>query len=161
MAYLLIQQGDAEDRRVEIDSDEVTVGRADDNTIVIDDPAASSHHCSVVREESRFTLRDHNSTNGTYLNGAAVKECPLAPDDVITVGSVRMTIEGADIATAETPIIPDTGPQNTIRASAVQASAPAFEVRRKRTGLYVTLVILIVVGIGSLLFFFLRGLLGM
>ncbi len=160
MAILRIQSEGLEDRVVTIDQDETIIGRAADNAIAIDDPAASSRHCAILRKENRYTLRDLNSTNGSYLNGTQVTEVPLAPGDVLTVGSVRMLFEGDDIETGTTSHT-ETGPQDTIRTGPIQKQAPPeFGVRKSRSGMWVTIGILIALGLGALIYWFVSSLIG-
>ena len=46
-----------------------TIGRWDDNDIVIADRWISRHHAQVRREGTRYTLYDLDSKNGLFLNG--------------------------------------------------------------------------------------------
>ncbi|NQU40958.1 MAG: FHA domain-containing protein [Lentisphaerae bacterium] len=159
MATLRIQIEGAEDHVITIDQDEMILGRAADNAITIDDPAASSRHCAILRQGNRYTLRDLNSTNGSYLNGAQITEVPLAPGDVLTVGSVRMLLEGDDIQTGSTPA-PETGPQDTIRTGPIRSTPPEFGVRKNRTGMWVAVGIIIALGLAGLITWFVRGVMG-
>ncbi len=155
-----MQSEGSEDRIVTLDADETVMGRAADNAIILDDPAASSRHCAILRKENCYTLRDLNSTNGTYLNGALVNEVPLAPGDVLTVGSIRMLLEGDDIATGTTPA-PETGLQDTIRTGPIRQQTPdEFGVRRNRNGMWITIGIVIALALGALLYWFISGLMG-
>jgi len=66
-----------------------TVGRSADNSVVIsgaESAVVSLHHAEILREGEGFVLRDLGSTNGTFLNGAAVKSAPLMPPAVIRFG---------------------------------------------------------------------------
>ena len=160
MATIRIQVADTEDRLIPIDQDETIIGRSGENAITIDDPAASSRHCAVLRQGNRYTLRDLTSTNGTYLNGGRVTEVPLAPGDTIAIGSARMLLEGDDIETGTTPPL-DTGPQDTIRTGPVLNQAPPeFGVRKSKSGMWITIGIVIVLGLGGLIYWFARGVLG-
>jgi hypothetical protein len=160
MAILRMQSEGAEDQIIPLDQDETVIGRASDNAVTIDDPAASSRHCTILRKDNSFTLRDLNSTNGTYLNGGQVTEVALAPGDVLTVGSVRMTLEGDDIDSASTVALIDTGPQDTIRTGPVRHTPPEFGVRKSRTGLWVFISIIIVLALAGLIYRFISSIMG-
>lgn len=155
-----MQSEGSEDRVISLDQEETIIGRAADNAVTIEDPAASSRHCAILRKESRYTLRDLNSTNGTYLNGGMVTEVPLAPGDVLTVGSIRMTVEGDDIDTASSTPSSDTGPQDTIRTGPIRPAPPEFGVRKSRVGMWVTISIVIALGLIGLAYWFISGLMG-
>lgn len=60
----------------EITDDAVTVGRATDNTLSVDDASVSSHHARIEPSDEVYVLTDLGSTNGTRLNGVQ-----LAPED--------------------------------------------------------------------------------
>jgi pSer/pThr/pTyr-binding forkhead associated (FHA) protein len=55
-----------------------------------DDEQMSRLHCVVVCENSRFLVRDLNSTNGTLVNGNPVSELELRNGDVIEIGAQRI-----------------------------------------------------------------------
>ncbi len=44
------------------------IGRARDNTIVLDDPFVSAHHALVLWRDGCWWVEDLESHNGTYLN---------------------------------------------------------------------------------------------
>jgi len=73
--------------------DVVTIGRADDNVIVLADPAVSAHHARIAWDARRsvYTIEDLGSVEGTYVNerslGGAVR---LHHGDVIRVGNTVM-----------------------------------------------------------------------
>ena len=51
---------------------QITVGRAADSTLVIDDDYASSRHARLTQQGQEYFLEDLGSTNGTYLDRARV-----------------------------------------------------------------------------------------
>jgi Nif-specific regulatory protein len=65
---------------------EVSLGRHENNSVAIDDVAASKHHCVICPSGERFQLRDLKSRNGTFVNGIAVSERLLEDEDEIRVG---------------------------------------------------------------------------
>jgi hypothetical protein len=70
------------------------IGRADDNTLVLQDPFASAHHALILWREERWYLEDLDSHNGTYLNGKRLTgPQPLASGDHIGIGQTILRFE--------------------------------------------------------------------
>ena len=69
---------------------EVTIGRLPDNTVVIDNPAVSSHHARLFREGDQLVVEDLRSKNGTYLNDEHVVRAALKSGDVLQIGKHRI-----------------------------------------------------------------------
>ena len=57
------------------------------------DPAASRNHAVVELRPEGFWARDYGSANGTYVNGQRITEHPLAPGDVLRIGSTEFRFE--------------------------------------------------------------------
>ncbi len=73
-----------------------TLGRDVNNTIVVDDPFASTEHAVLSFRGRAWYLEDLDSTNGTYLNGAPIDGlAAVAFGDEIQVGRVRFRLERA------------------------------------------------------------------
>jgi len=66
--------------------DSVTLGRQDDNTIVIDNLAVSSYHARIDKAGDSFILTDLQSTNGTFVNDKKVTSHKLTHGDNIVIG---------------------------------------------------------------------------
>ena len=66
----------------------ITVGRLEDNDVVINDEYASRHHLRIVQhDDGSYTLTDCGSTNGTFVNGQRVYgDVKLLPNDIVRVG---------------------------------------------------------------------------
>lgn len=73
-------------------TDELTVGRAPDCDLVLDDPSVSKRHAILRWDDQRnvCSLEDQQSTNGTYLNGSVrvQKAVGLRDGDIISFGEV-------------------------------------------------------------------------
>ena len=71
----------------------VTIGRADDSTIVLTDDFVSTRHARLVPAEGKWMLEDLGSTNGTYLDRRRVTEPTPVPIGVpIRVGKTVMEL---------------------------------------------------------------------
>jgi ABC transport system ATP-binding/permease protein len=67
-----------------------TIGRANDNDIVIQDVLASRHHAFLLQSPLGTEIRDAHSVNGTFVNGVRVGSAVLGEGDVITIGNVDL-----------------------------------------------------------------------
>lgn len=75
-------------KRVKI-SDEMSIGRDKNNSIVIDDPLVSRIHCKIRRIRTAWYIEDVGSKNGTWINDKRIKPgkaIRLNPDNVIKLG---------------------------------------------------------------------------
>ena len=68
----------------------LSIGRSEDRDVVIPDPAASRHHCSVLQSEGAYVLRDMGSANGIFVNAVRVRDCTLEDGDLIRIGNTEM-----------------------------------------------------------------------
>ncbi len=66
------------------------IGKAPENDVVLDHPTVSRNHLVVRRQGDRFLVQDLGSTNGTFLDGAQVREAYLRPGVLLEVGDVRL-----------------------------------------------------------------------
>ena len=71
-----------------------TLGRDVNNSIVLDDPFASSEHATLTFRGRNWYVEDMGSTNGTYLNGASVdRVAPLGFGDELQIGEIRLRLD--------------------------------------------------------------------
>ncbi|BBX74701.1 ATP-binding cassette domain-containing protein [Mycobacterium shinjukuense] len=68
----------------------VTIGRATDNDIVIQDVLASRQHAFLTSTPLGTEIRDAHSVNGTFVNGVRVGSAILTDGDVVTIGNVDL-----------------------------------------------------------------------
>jgi predicted component of type VI protein secretion system len=77
-------------KEVTLAKDRTTLGRRPYNDIVIDNLAISGEHAVLHMIGGDVYLEDLNSTNGTYINGRAVKKQALEHNDVVEVGKYKI-----------------------------------------------------------------------
>jgi hypothetical protein len=80
----------------------VTIGRALDNDVVIDDPRVSRHHAQLRLRQGRYVLYDTGSSGGTLVNNQPVSEVVLNTGDVISLAGAQI-IFGEDLPTPPQP----------------------------------------------------------
>lgn len=95
MPQLIVSVEGVEIRHVPLRKDRTTLGRLPDNDIVFDNMVVSGHHCAFdLKGVADVFVEDLGSTNGTYINGKAIKRQTLRHDDIIEVGKYRIRFVG-------------------------------------------------------------------
>jgi pSer/pThr/pTyr-binding forkhead associated (FHA) protein len=84
-------------KEVQLTKDKTTLGRRPYNDIVIDNLAVSGEHAVLQMTGSDVVLEDLNSTNGTYVNGKAVKKQQLQSGDAIEIGKYKIKFVGDNV----------------------------------------------------------------
>ena len=93
-------------KEVQLTKDRTTLGRRPYNDIVIDNLAVSGEHAVLQLTGNEVYLEDLNSTNGTYVNGKAVKKQLLQNNDTVEIGKYKIKfINEAPGATFEKTMI--------------------------------------------------------
>ncbi|MCX7958650.1 MAG: FHA domain-containing protein [Deltaproteobacteria bacterium] len=88
MGYKLkVIKGFAKDKVVSVETNELTIGRTEENLLVVFDPSVSRKHSVIKKEGTIFKIIDRGSRNGTLLNGSAVVEEILKDGDTFTIGN--------------------------------------------------------------------------
>ncbi|BBX72567.1 FHA domain-containing protein [Mycobacterium shinjukuense] len=77
-----------------IDQLVVTIGRAPDNDVVLDDLLVSRRHAVLRRSGSQWELVDRHSANGTYVNGNRIQRAVIGPDDIVGIGHQLLHLSG-------------------------------------------------------------------
>jgi pSer/pThr/pTyr-binding forkhead associated (FHA) protein len=70
----------------------LTIGRRDDNDVVIKDPAVSGHHARIDFLGERLVLTDLKSKNGSFVNEQLVHSHWLKDADTITIGEHSLVL---------------------------------------------------------------------
>ncbi len=77
-------------KEIQITKDKTTLGRRPYNDIVIDNLAVSGEHAVLQMVGGDVFIEDLNSTNGTYINGKAVKKQLLTHNDTVEIGKYKI-----------------------------------------------------------------------
>jgi hypothetical protein len=70
----------------------VTLGRALDNDVILDDTTVSRHHARLVARVGYWLLEDLNSTHGSFLNNRRVASAALRAGDRIRLGGATLQV---------------------------------------------------------------------
>ena len=73
-----------------LDRERITIGRKDDNDIVINNLAVSSHHAAVITIMNDSFIEDLDSTNGMMVNGESLKKRFLQNGDLVEIGKYKL-----------------------------------------------------------------------
>ena len=77
-------------RRIPLGRGKMSVGRASQCDISLDDASVSRHHADIEKRDGVYVLSDRQSRNGTFVNGVAVVFRQLADNDRIAFGKVEL-----------------------------------------------------------------------
>lgn len=123
MPKLIVTLQDGTQNTFDLFDEQITVGRAPDNTLQIDDASVSSHHATFTMTNGDYTYRDVGSTNGSRVNGKTVganTDHQLQNGDSLMIGKVDGTYE-SEIPAEARPLPEETEVALTPAAS---SSAP-------------------------------------
>lgn len=90
-AFLL----DPEGREIRVGADGLSIGRAVDNDLVLEDRGVSRHHARIVRDANHYVLVDLDSTNGSFVGDCRVSRQALSDGDNLSFGGRRFVFRTA------------------------------------------------------------------
>jgi len=73
-----------------------SIGRSNDNDIVITAPSISRHHASLSFINDHWIIRDLGSQNGIWLDGIRLNDATLLKNSAVKVGNVSLLFELLD-----------------------------------------------------------------
>jgi hypothetical protein len=92
LALEIIEPSERSGQRVDVETG-VTIGRAGDCDLSVEDTYLSSRHARVANDDGDLSIEDLGSTNGTYVNQELVKgRVHLERGDVVQVGGVLFEV---------------------------------------------------------------------
>ncbi|MDP9466000.1 MAG: FHA domain-containing protein, partial [Actinomycetota bacterium] len=90
---LVVTEGALAGTTIGLGEGPVTLGRADDSTLVLTDDYASSRHARLVPGAGAWLVEDLGSTNGTYLGAAkVVRPTPVPLGQPIRIGKTVLEL---------------------------------------------------------------------
>jgi len=93
MSRLVLKFENRELKEVPLGNRPVTIGRAPDNDIPIDNLAVSNYHARVYVEAGSLVIEDLNSLNGSFLNDIRVERAMLKDGDTILIGKHHIVVD--------------------------------------------------------------------
>jgi pSer/pThr/pTyr-binding forkhead associated (FHA) protein len=103
MPRLILRSADTGPIPHELAEELITLGRAPDNMIVLEDASVSGRHAQLQRSGDVYRVKDLGSTNGTRVNSETITEVTLRFGDRLRFGKVEARFE-ADLAGGVEPL---------------------------------------------------------
>jgi len=93
MSRLVLKFENAVLKEVSLGTRPVTIGRAPDNDLSIDNLAVSNYHARVYTEAGSLVVEDMNSLNGSFLNDIRIERAMLKDGDTIQIGKHQIWVD--------------------------------------------------------------------
>jgi hypothetical protein len=87
--FLLQRRGGKKERLVVWDTQDISVGRAPENDIVVDDPEMSRNHAQFYRGEAGFSVKNMSMSNATFVNEKEIASQALKSKDVVRIADTE------------------------------------------------------------------------
>ena len=100
MIQLDVTAGPNEGASFEAEETSFIIGRGRTTRIILPDSKVSARHAEVACRERQYTIRDLNSTNGTFVNGRSVNEAFLQVGDEVRLGHTVLRVAAITLESA-------------------------------------------------------------
>ena len=140
MAFsIILTEKGGDTRRLDFESEEITVGRIEDNDICLPKGNISKKHTKIVVKDGIIFVFDLKSTNGTYVNGKKlVGPQVILPEDRIYIGDFILNVAPFDgrpvrkkpptpMPSSMPPPLPDKAPPRVPPAPVAGKGKPATD----------------------------------
>jgi adenylate cyclase len=124
MWVLIVRSTDGKPKEYRVKSAKATIGRQQDNDIVIYDLSASRTHAALEYDEisDQLVIRDLGSTNGTYVNQERIlKPQVLQPNDIIRIGDHVFDVSQIAGESIEPALVRPKGTQTLTRELVIES----------------------------------------
>ncbi len=102
MPSLFVIRGRDQGQRFVLEGEELSIGRIAENAVQLHDTEVSRKHALLQAAGDSLVLRDLNSSNGTYVNGEAIRERRLRTGDLLQLGRTQLLYTGSHNSVDET-----------------------------------------------------------
>jgi FHA domain len=91
--FLVVTEGALGGVSIDLADQQITLGRANDATLVLNDDYASTHHARIFPQDGQWIVEDLGSTNGTYLDRQKViRPTPVPVGVPIRIGKTVLEL---------------------------------------------------------------------
>jgi hypothetical protein len=91
--FLVVTEGALAGRSIDLTDQQITMGRSNDATLVLNDDYASTYHARIFPQDGQWLVEDLGSTNGTYLDRQKVARPTPVPVGVpIRIGKTVLEL---------------------------------------------------------------------
>jgi adenylate cyclase len=95
----VLYEADGHPRVFNLAKTEATIGRSNDNDIVLNDFSVSRRHAFLKKESGGWVIHDNHSTNGIRINDRLVPRAGISDGDQVLIGTFLLRFrEEADVA---------------------------------------------------------------
>lgn len=90
---LVVTAGEKIGTEIALAGRQLTIGRAGDSDLIVDDEYTSTHHAKLVYINGEWLIQDLDSTNGTLLDGKKVATTQVVPNNTqVRVGQTSFEL---------------------------------------------------------------------
>jgi pSer/pThr/pTyr-binding forkhead associated (FHA) protein len=91
--FLVVTEGGLAGQSIDLVDQQITMGRANDATLVLNDDYASTHHARIFPQDGQWLVEDLGSTNGTYLDRhKVIRPTPVPVGVPIRIGKTVLEL---------------------------------------------------------------------
>ena len=91
--FLVVTEGALSGVSIDLADQQITMGRANDATLVLNDDYASTYHARIFPQDGQWLVEDLGSTNGTYLDRQKlVRPTPVPVGVPIRIGKTVLEL---------------------------------------------------------------------
>ncbi|MCX6826242.1 MAG: FHA domain-containing protein [candidate division Zixibacteria bacterium] len=90
MPEIIVKYEDKVIERVVIEKKRMTIGRTNDNDIILENRGVSRRHAQIEFNDNAAVIIDNESLNSTFVNNRKITEEILHDNDIITIGKYSL-----------------------------------------------------------------------
>ena len=100
MASLLITSEGFGNQVIRLKLGVTRVGRSPKNDVQLEHPTISANHCEISLSHDGLSIRDCDSTNGTFLTDERILEARLEAGQQVRLGDIELVVESTEVVVA-------------------------------------------------------------